>query len=357
MNLIDAYINEVGRFLPGKNRLDIEAEIRSALQDLLDERSRALGKPVDEELTLAVLKEYGDPQKVAESYEPERYLIGPKLYPHYIRVLQTVFPIVAALSLVAVGVSLGFSQGGVQLSLPAVIELIANALAELLGALVSALGVITLIFAILQWTVPDFKEKPREWDPRSLLKAKPQDHVKVGSLVTDTIFTVLALLVFNFAPWLIAISFLHDGQWWLGSPAASPGRFPGTPILSEAFFSYLPLLNVIWIAQLTLNLILLGAGRWQSWSRWLAFGLKVVTIGALIMMLSGPSLIGVTVETLMAGGFPSREAAELLVTFFRQGAVVGLVIALLFTVVDALKHVVLLTGRNLPDFLREIASS
>lgn len=353
MNLIDVYVNEVGRFLSGKNRLDIEAEIRSALQDLLDERSRELDKPVDEELTLAVLKEYGDPQKVAESYAPERYLIGPRLYPHYISVLQIVLPIVAALSLVAVGVSIGFSQGGVQLSLEAVIELIANALAELFAALVSALGSITLIFAILQWSVPDFKEKPREWDPRSLLKTKPQDHVKVGSLVTDTIFTGLALLVFNFAPWLISLSFIHDGQWWFGSP----GRIPGMPILSDTFFGYLPLLNVIWIAQIALNLILLGAGRWQTWSRWLAFGLKIVTIGVLVMLLSGPSLIGITVDSLMAANFPSREAAELLVTFFRQGAVVALVIALLFTIVDAFKQIVLLTGRNLPDFLREIASS
>ena len=353
MNLIDVYVNEVGRFLPGKNRLDIEAEIRSALQDLLDERSRELGKPVDEELTLAVLKEYGDPQKVAESYEPERYLIGPRLYPHYIRVLQTVFPIVAAISLVAMGVSIGFSQGGVQLSFEAVIELIANALAELFGALVSALGAITLIFAILEWTVPDLKEKPREWDPRSLLKAKPQDHIKVGSLVTDTIFTGLALLVFNFAPWLITVSLYSDGQWWLGSP----GRFSSTPILSEAFFGYLPVLSILWVVQIILNIILLGAGRWQSWTRWVAFALKVMGIGVLIMMLSGPSLIGITVDSLTAGGFSSREAAELLVKFLQQGTVVALIVALLLNCFEALKQVIRLTGRNLPPGLQDFVNS
>ena len=48
MNLIENYASEVGRHLPRRNRADIEAEIRSALQDLLDERSRETGKTVDE---------------------------------------------------------------------------------------------------------------------------------------------------------------------------------------------------------------------------------------------------------------------------------------------------------------------
>jgi uncharacterized protein (UPF0216 family) len=39
MNLIDKYITEVGKHLPRKNRADIEAEIRSTLEDMLEERS------------------------------------------------------------------------------------------------------------------------------------------------------------------------------------------------------------------------------------------------------------------------------------------------------------------------------
>ena len=39
MSLIDRYIAEVGRHLPEKNRKDIEAEIRSMLEDMIDENS------------------------------------------------------------------------------------------------------------------------------------------------------------------------------------------------------------------------------------------------------------------------------------------------------------------------------
>jgi len=35
MNLIDKYIAEVGKHLPRKQRADIEAEIRSTLEDML----------------------------------------------------------------------------------------------------------------------------------------------------------------------------------------------------------------------------------------------------------------------------------------------------------------------------------
>ena len=39
MNLIDRYVNEVGRHLPRKNRSDIQAELRSLLMDALEDRA------------------------------------------------------------------------------------------------------------------------------------------------------------------------------------------------------------------------------------------------------------------------------------------------------------------------------
>lgn len=43
MNLIDKYIAEVGKHLLRKQRADIEAEIRSTLEDMIDERKQAKG--------------------------------------------------------------------------------------------------------------------------------------------------------------------------------------------------------------------------------------------------------------------------------------------------------------------------
>ena len=42
MNMIDQYVIEVGENLPEKLRADLEKEIRSLIEDTLEERSRTL---------------------------------------------------------------------------------------------------------------------------------------------------------------------------------------------------------------------------------------------------------------------------------------------------------------------------
>src|SRR6188474_235110 len=105
MNLIDRYITELGKHLPRRNRTDIEAEIRSTLEDMLDERKQANG-PSDEATVLELLKEYGSPREVAATYKTHQYLIGPRLFPTFEMVLRIVFAVVSGASLIGLGVSL-----------------------------------------------------------------------------------------------------------------------------------------------------------------------------------------------------------------------------------------------------------
>jgi hypothetical protein len=354
MNLIDTYVSEVGRHLPQKTRGDIEAEIRSALQDLLDERSQASGKPIDDEMTFAVLDEYGDPEKVAASYEPERYLIGPKLYPAYVQVLEIILPICAVLSLLGLSISLG----QVQLNAGKIFETFVKSLAEFLSTLISAVGSITLLFAILQWTLPDFKEKPRRWDAHSLLKVKKPEAIKTGSVVMDIFFTTLALLLFNFFPQMVLnVGYHANGSWWVGFISSTTDSAWNITMLSPAFFAYLPALNTLWVLTITLGVILLSMRSWRNWTRWFALALKVITIGLVAAMLAGPSLIAVTSESLMASGFPDPSAAKIIVNLMQQGIVIGLVATIIFTIVEAAKLIIRLTGKNLPLALEKFSQS
>src|SRR5574338_964427 len=109
MNLIDRYIAEVGKHLPRKNRADIEAEIRSTLEDMLEERSQGTG-PADEATVMAMLKDYGAPREVAAKYKTHQYLIGPRLFPIFEMVVKIVFAVVAGASLIGLAVNL--SQTG-----------------------------------------------------------------------------------------------------------------------------------------------------------------------------------------------------------------------------------------------------
>ena len=103
MNLIDRYIAEVGKHLPRKGRTDIEAEIRSTLEDMLEERNQASLK--DEAAVIALLREYGAPAKVAASYIGPRYLIGPRIYPTFELIVKIVMAALLGAGLLGYGVS------------------------------------------------------------------------------------------------------------------------------------------------------------------------------------------------------------------------------------------------------------
>ena len=106
MKLLDRYMQEISNNLPAKKQADLTAEIRSLIEDTLDDRSQVEGRPVDEEMVAGVLKEFGSPEKVAASYLPERYLVGPQLYPTYMLVLRIVLTVMVVVALVGLGVDI-----------------------------------------------------------------------------------------------------------------------------------------------------------------------------------------------------------------------------------------------------------
>ena len=294
MNLLDLYVSEVGSHLPAKTRADIETELRSLLQDMLEERAKSSGKPVDDELTLQVLQEYGSPEKVATSYRGERYLVGPKLYPTYIKVLQIVLPIIGILSLVGLGLSLvpmdaiigPGVEGAIKAGVAGFVEVISEAISGFFGSMISALGVITLIFALLERFAPDMKTESDKWEAKSLLTITPPDKIKPAELIVEIFFTGLAILVFNFFPQIVGFTPSLNALIESGSLDVT-----FVPLLSETFFGYVPYLTVTWVLTIVLNSILFSRGRWESWSRWFSLGLNALGIGISVMMLLGPSLI------------------------------------------------------------------
>jgi hypothetical protein len=151
MDLINIYTKEVGRRLPEKDRADIESEIRSMIEDALDDESKAAGRPVDDEMTVAVLTRLGPPERMAASYLPPRFLIGPELFPHFLNTLRIVLAVVTVLAALAIGASLG-ARGGEQ----SVLEMVLGVITGVLDAAFRAASIVVLIFAIIQFASPDF---------------------------------------------------------------------------------------------------------------------------------------------------------------------------------------------------------
>jgi hypothetical protein len=351
IELVDRYVAEIGKDLPRKTRLDIEAEILTAIEDMLAERCRKTGKAVDEEMIVEVLKEYGAPHQVAASYQPERYVIGPKLYPSFLTVVQVVLPILAALALVKLGVSLGQSGTGFE----DIFEAIFLGIAGFIGSAFTALGAMLVLFAVVERTLPEFKEKAGEWDPRRLPAINSRNRLDTAGLLMEIFGAGLAIILFNFFPQTVNLGYYPDGSWWVGILSTTSGEAWSATILSAAFFGSLPALTILWSLIILLDIGLLYRGRWEAWSRWAVLVLKVATIALAAVLLAGPALVDVSVETLLNAGFPDPLAARLLIKLAEQGATLALVMTIVGSLVTVVRLLLRLTGRNLTPRLEKFA--
>ena len=140
--LIDRYLATVSENLPAKQRQDTVTEIRSLIQDALDDRSKTEGRSPDDEMMAEVLKQFGSPEKIVAPYLPEKYLIGPRLFTPFITVLRIVLPIIAVLSLV--GFWIGVNYGTTITPAELVTNLLKSA-GNVLSAVVQAFGNINLL--------------------------------------------------------------------------------------------------------------------------------------------------------------------------------------------------------------------
>jgi len=326
MNLIDRYIEEVGKHLSGRTRADIQAEIRSTLEDMIEDRARESGQEVDDTLRKTVLKEYGSPEKVAESYSPERYLIGPKLFPIFSLVLKIVLSVLSVLAIIGFGIRFGSSI----MSGAAFVEIFAKSLLEYLGGIITAFGNITLIFGILQWTLPasslEARNKGENWDPAMLEKEPEPDEVRMSKPIWAIAMTIAAMLVFNLYPQVIGIGFFSNGTLTF------------VPALTSAFFRYLPWIDALWLLQIVLNVILLRQGRWSIPTRWFNIGLKLATIVIAYLMLIGPSFVAIDQQTL-TNIFRNAEAASILAKFFGAPVSITLVVIIFAEGLETIQNI------------------
>jgi hypothetical protein len=261
------------------------------------------------------------------------------MYPIFLLVVTIALPILATVLLITMSIGL-FTAG---LTTIEVLKTIGSILLEVAGALVSAFGSIVITFAILEripWSKSEFskdkEEESKTWNPRDLPEVQDVEKFSIPGLVAEVAFTGIALVVFNFFPQIIGFGFLLNDKWTF------------LPLLSDAFFRYLPYLTGLWVLQIVLNLILLRRGRWETATRWLHFTLTGLGIALAVFMLAGPDLIGSTGEALSAVGPNfSTEAANILTWIPRIMVKVALFLSIVFNGLDMLKFLIgKVTGKS-----------
>lgn len=271
MELIERYLHEVGRSLPKKNREDILAEIRSDLEDRLEERSQGNAK---EEDVVALLQEYGSPQKVAASYAPDgQYLIGPALYPLWRMVTGIVLAATIGAQLLAWGIALWAGNGEV------------NA-AELIGGLfsgaLSSIGSTLIVFMILQraGVQPKLEEK---WDPRNLPVIVNEDEVKRGELIFGIAGGSILLALLVALSDRIGVYSGFSGQFVVGVSDGFGGQFYPNPVIQQL----LPWIYLSLAVSIGFDIYLLWRGRWETITRGFELGVDFLSIAVLTMLYKG----------------------------------------------------------------------
>jgi hypothetical protein len=320
MNLIDKYIAEVGKHLPRKQRADIEAEIRSTMEDMLEERNQGKG-PADEAMVMQLLKEYGSPREVAATYKTHQYLIGPRLFPIFETVIRIVFAVVAGASVIGLGV--GLSKTG--LSGPAFISTVGEWFGGLLGGLIAAFGNVTLVFAIIERTkvANEFEKEFKEWDPKELQQEHDPDQIDRADHIATLIFTFLGLVVFNLYPNLLAIRYASDGSWVT------------LPILTETFFRFLPWINIMGLLQIGFSVYMLGQRDWTPVARILGILIDIAGMALAVLILRTPGIFAITPEALRSIGM--GEGADDLSRLLQFGPTIIIIVIVVVTAIKVIK--------------------
>jgi hypothetical protein len=269
MELIDRYLKAVKDSLPPENRDDIIEELGSNIAAQLDEKEVELGRPLTDAEQRAVLDQFGHPVMMAGKYRSGggrvvfgRELIGPELFPFYVRVL-TLNAVLAVLVVATIAILERTAFPG------AVSAFVVQAAVQF--------AIVTVIFALIQLNA---RKYPDGWDPMRPQSARPHAEPRRVSRF-ESLTGMIVVVILNL--WFLSV--LRSSS---PSLSAGNGDFVFAPIWHQMFVPYLLLV----LLELTRHAVNLLHPDWMRF-RWMvlvaSYALGLVIFGTLL--LAGDSVI------------------------------------------------------------------
>jgi hypothetical protein len=177
MDLLDRYLHAVRFWLPRAQQNDIIAELSEDIRSQIDEQEAKLGRKLNESELEAILKQRGAPLLVANRYRTQQYLIGPALFPVY-RFVLIIVALCCAVPWTLTWISLVISDPFYRFHFGAGAVRVWG---HFLDTIIFTLGVVTLVFAIIERVRPRFLEN---WNPRKLPPVRDPNRIgRINSLV------------------------------------------------------------------------------------------------------------------------------------------------------------------------------
>jgi hypothetical protein len=186
--------------------------------------------------------------------------------------------------------------------------------------------------------------KEKEWDPRSLTKLSKPNQVKMGETIVEIVGCFIAIVIFNFYPQIIGFGYTSSGNWYVGA-----GNLTFIPLLSQAFFHFVPYITLVWALTIILDIVLLRMGHWNVVTRICLIGLKIINIIIAAAMLAVPTLLAITTASLTTA-LGDAEGARILMTLLSQIVRVALWITIIGNGIEIIRAVYRLATNNVFSF-------
>lgn len=263
MEIVDSFVHDVAHYLPKEQRESITADLQASIYEELEARADAEDRAPTEEDAIAVLRGFGHPLKVAGQYLPERYLIGPNLYPVYFATLR-VFMTVAIVGFVIAGLVLGFFSDWKI----GPISFFWSSLEIIIWVAV----IVTGVFIAVEFGGQKFNWY-ESWDPRDSVNTVGV--IDRGDVITNLLSEGFFLLWWNDV--IVLQNFLPDGAFALQ--------------LADIWGTYFWHLNVLFAAAFLLHGYVLARGVWKH--------KMIIAETVLFSAMVGLGLVLATADTLV----------------------------------------------------------
>ena len=212
MELVDRYLQAVKFALPKSDQDDIVQELNDSILSQIEEKEAALGRPLNEDEVVELLKKMGSPAKLASRYREQQGLIAPNVMPIYWKVMKVALGLAFLVNVIAAILTAAAGRP------------LLESLAPILrfpGVAFTTFAWITLTFIALHFFGAKFNP-PDNWDPRKLPAVVKEKRGKsrtesIAALVIGAIATVWWLVGLR-NPILImgpGIAFMTFAPIWL----------------------------------------------------------------------------------------------------------------------------------------------
>jgi hypothetical protein len=230
MKLLDRYLQAVRALLPKGQQDDIIQELSDAILSQIEDQEAELGRPLTEAEQETIFDRHGSPMQVAGRYQRDqrsvafgRQLIGPVLFPLYIKILSLNLAITLVVC-VAAAVAFASRQPMLQTAM------------AMLSHFIFQFAIVTGIFTLAQRSGDRF---PWGWkSPHPASRSTAQEGRRIPR--SQSIAELIVLVVF--LPWLPTLPFYPRTIFGDGTALLSFG--PGAQILFKALYPLI-LLGVI----------------------------------------------------------------------------------------------------------------